>query len=408
VDVSYRQAVKERAVKELQGHAYHYKIDAVDENGEIISMTTEDIISRAGGSSPEKIDRLTQKMRFSPKYISPLITNPLDRMIRDRINGRPLQAVVGCMSVAHAQLVYEQIRTTFPELTVDWVGTGTNGRQSDENNEVIRRFAPSDGSRPSLDVLVHVGMAGEGLDTVNVSEVIHLNAAGVNNSNNQENGRAARYLPGVIGHINFDGCSGYAKANYTGSSIMDAMDCLPASEQDDSEKQEKENSDDFWHDLPEEPEIRIYDLKCISIDSGDETVKMMIDIAIKDKNIAFTEKDFEDPNGSATQYMIEAVKQMRKQEAEQFDEKAIILQWSGAVESAVSVLAGNVIRMITKRGVRVDRSMIGDVKKRINSMKKIQCGAIDRDVNVLKSHYEWIKTLEINIKERQEIPSWLA
>jgi superfamily II DNA or RNA helicase len=407
VDVGYTQAVEERAVKPLRGHAYHYKIDAVDEGGEIISMTTSEIVSKAGGQSPEKIDRLTQRMRFSPKYISPLITNPLDRMIRDRIQtGKPLQAVVGCMSVAHAQLVYEQIRTTFPELTVDWVGTGTNGRQSDENNEVIRRFAPSDGSRPSLDVLVHVGMAGEGLDTVNVSEVIHLNAAGVNNSNNQENGRAARYLPGVIGHINFDGCSGYAEGNYTGSAIMDAMDCLPARAKDPKEGDDGEN--DSWLDLPEEPEIRIYDLKCISIDSGDETVKMMIDIAIKDRNIAFTEKDFEDPNGSATQYMIEAVKQMRKQEAEQFDEKAVIIQWNTAVESAVSVLAGNVMRMLTKNGVRFDRSMIGDIKKRINSMKKIQCGAIERDINVLKSHYEWLKTLEANIKERQELPSWLT
>ena len=109
VDVSYRQAVKESAVKELQGHAYHYKIDAIDESGELVSFTTAELIEAAGGDSQEKIDKLTRKMRFSPKYISPLITNPIDRMLRDRLRtGMQLQAIIGCMSVSHANLVFEQ------------------------------------------------------------------------------------------------------------------------------------------------------------------------------------------------------------------------------------------------------------------------------------------------------------
>lgn len=411
VDVSYRQAVEERAVKGLRGHAYHYKIDAVDESGEIISMTTEEIISKAGGESPDKIEQLTRKMRLSPKYISPLITNPIDRMLRDRLKtGRQLQAVVGCMSVSHAQLVFDQIRTTFPSLRADWVGTGTNGRPAEENKAVIAGFAPSDGSQPLLDVLVHVGMAGEGLDTVNVSEVIHLNAAGVNNSNNQENGRAARYLPNVIGHINFDGCSGYGKGMYTGTAIMDAMDCLPAREEEPDEVQNESEPeiDDLWYDLPDEPEIRIYSLECTSIDSGDETVQMMIELAIKDKNVEFTKDDFADPEGKATKYMIEAVKKMRQQEAEALDEKSVVIQWSESVENAVSVIAGNVIRMMTSRGVRIEKSMVGDIRKRINGMKKRQCGPVERDIDTLKHHYQWLKSLESSIKQSGAIPSWLA
>ena len=408
IDVSYRQAVEERAVKELQGHAYHYKIDAIDQNGELLSLTTEDIIKMAGGDSEDKIEKLTKTMRFSPKYISPLITNPIDRMLRDRLKtGLPLQAVVGCMSVSHAQLVYEQIKTTFPHLCIGWVGTGTNGRPAEENTAIIRAFAPDDGAPATVDVLVHVGMAGEGLDTVNVSEVVHLNAAGVNNGNNQENGRAARYLPGVLGHINFDGCSGYAKEGYTGHAIMDAMDCLPANPEDREPVEQSDTSDD-WFDLPEEPEIRIHSLECIKIDSGDETVQMMIELAIQDPKVPFAKSDFSDPDSQATQYMIDAVRQMRKKEAEALDEKSIVLQWSNAVDGAVSVIAGNVMRLAAKNGLRVDKSMAGDIRRRINTAKKNQCGPVERDIDVLKRHYQWLKELESNIKKTSEIPVWLA
>lgn len=80
----------------------------------------------------------------------------------------------------------------FPELSVEWVGTGSNGRSDKDNRDILRRFCPPkvDGKRRKqdidLDVLVHVGMAGEGLDTVFVSEVIHLNPANRNNSNDQK------------------------------------------------------------------------------------------------------------------------------------------------------------------------------------------------------------------------------
>lgn len=415
IDVTYRQAVEERAVKELQGHAYHYKIDAIDETGELVSFTTAELIAAAGGDSQEKIEKLTKKMRFSPKYISPLITNPIDRMMCERLKtGKQLQAIIGCMSVSHANLVFEQVCSTFPGLRVDWVGTGASGRTQEENSRAIKGFAPTNGDSPTLDILVHVGMAGEGLDTVNVSEVIHLNAAGVNNSNNQENGRAARFLAGVLGHINYDGCSGYAKGGYVGQAIMDAMDCLPPSSQCDKcgcnpcvcdDRQEVQSD---WLELPEEPEIRIHNLECIKIDSGDHTVQMMIEIAIGDDRVPFTRDDFADPSSDATAYLIEAVKAMRQQEANAMDEKSIVIQWSDAVEGAVSVIAGNVIRMLTTKGARVEKSMAGDLRRRINVAKKRELGAVDKDVDLLKRHYQWLKQLENRIQTTKELPTWLA
>jgi superfamily II DNA or RNA helicase len=411
LSVSYRDAEKEKAVKPLRGHAYHYKIDAIDDDNEVISFTTEELYAAAGSESEKAIEKLLidRKLRWSPKYISPLVTNPIDRMLSQRLKtGFRLQAIVGAMCVSHAELVCDQIRATFPDLKTDWVGTGCNGRTPEQNKKIIRQFAPTDGSHHSLDVLVHVGMAGEGLDTVLVSEVIHLNAANVNNTNNQENGRAARYLPGVTGHINFDACSGFAIAGYVGDAIMDAMDCNPPQEStQDDDGNDREGGDGNWVELPIEPTIQIVDVELASIDSGDETVKKGFVVLTKSVK-EWSKEDIEDPNSPVWEYAIELTKRMRKQEAEEFNEKSQVKQWQEAVNSAIRIVTSNVIGMMSKVGVRNQSNLSGDIKKRINTRKKIELGAVQNTVESYRSHYQWLKRLEEKLAETKEVPLWLS
>ena len=281
IEVSYRDAaLEEGVVKRLNCHAYVYQVDAVLPDGTVETFTTSDLIKEAGSSSPDDIDRwlkVTRAMRWSPKYVSPLIFNPFDRLERARLStGLPLQALVGAMCCSHAQLVCDQIRAMYPDLRIEWVGTGPNGRTDDENAAALKKFCPKkvDGQRRAidikLDVLVHVGMAGEGLDSVFVTEVIHLNPASRNNQNNQENGRAARLLPTddpalQEAFINVDSCSAYTE--YTGDRIMNAMDDLPPGDvpPDDPGKSKEYDLDP----LPDEPKIKIYDVHCIEIDRGE-------------------------------------------------------------------------------------------------------------------------------------------
>ena len=170
------------------------------QDGEFVTFTTDELAKAAGSSEPDAIERfkLTSKMRWSPKYVSPLVDRPIARMLATRARIGVGQALVGAMCCSHAELVCEQIKTMYPELRVDWVGTGLSGRSDEQNKAVLRKFCPKkrDGQRRwddvELDILVHVGMAGEGLDSVFVTEVIHLNPANINNQNNQENGRSAR------------------------------------------------------------------------------------------------------------------------------------------------------------------------------------------------------------------------
>jgi type I site-specific restriction endonuclease len=410
VNVLYRDAVEELSVKPLRGHSYNYKVDAITGDNEVISFTTEELVAECGSDSPKAIEKMiyNRKLRWSPKYISPLVTNPLSRMIAERVRtGQPLQAIIGAMCVSHAEMVCEQIRSAFPDLRCEWVGTGEDGRSPETNRKILKEFAPTDDSRPTVDVLVHVGMAGEGLDTVYVSEVVHLNAASVNNTNNQENGRAARYLPGVVGNINFDAGSGYAKKQYVGDAIMDAMDNLPASpDEDDPQNEAAEKAVDEFYELPESPIIRIINAECTSIDSGDIEVQYMAKQLVGLVS-GFTVGDLENKESNLWHYAIEGVKMMRSQEAEVHNERSVILQWEQMLKDAASATTGTALKLLTQAGSRVDKTLIGDIKKRIYSRKKRDLGSAERNVDSLKMHYNWLQRLNNTMISERVVPQWL-
>lgn len=410
IEVPYREAVAEKAVKPLSGHSYVYRLDSIIANEDVISMTTSELAAAAGGDDPDKIEKfmIRQKMRWSPKYVSPLVQTPIERMLGDRIRtGYKLQAIIGAMCVSHAASVCDQLKSMFPELAIDWVGTGENGRKQHENRKIIEAFCPpklDNGKRgiPQLDILVHVGMAGEGLDTCNVSEIVHLNNASLNNSNIQENGRASRYLDGVTGNINYDSSSGFAE--YVGSTIMDAMEFQPPSI-DDVDPQPREPNE--YSPLPDEPKVLIVDIVLDHIDSGTPGVDRFVEVMRADghTNRSLAEM-VADPDPTELDHALILFNRMRAHEAEQFNERAEIEQRKQAIDAAVSVVAGLVIRKTQNNGHSVEKSLAGDLRKKINSQKKRSCGAVTNDLPILKRHYDWIKNLE-QIILHQGIPSWL-
>ena len=402
VAVSYQDAVEERAVKPMTCHSYTYKIDAI-EDGDVVSYTTGEIIEEAGGSTQEALERVFKKMRWSPKYISPLVDTPITRMTRERLaTGHRLQALIGAFCCSHAQLVCEQVQAMFPELKVDWVGTGANGRSDAENRMILERFCPpkKDGRRDSsaikLDILVHVGMAGEGLDTVYVSEVIHLNPANKNNSNDQENGRAARFLPGVMAYVNVETGSDYACPEYIGRGIEKAFDLSPEEAADDEREPIDFEEQGEWPELPEEPEIDIYDVTCIQINTGELPY---MEEAVKKSYPELSEQQ-------RAEKAIELYRQMKREEAERFNDRSTVEQWKAAVEQALSYVSRRVISLMMPGAARVDRSLSGDIRKRINSRKKRSLGPVDKDVALLKRHYNWLKQLETELIDGG-IPQWL-
>lgn len=417
VSVSYNDAVKEGVVKLLVAHAYSYRIETVGDNLQTEIWTTEQLVQEAGGDSPDKIERLCikRKMRWSPRYVSPLVSIPIERMLRDRIaTGQPLQVLVSAMCVSHAELVCEQIAAMYPELRVDWVGTGDFGRPPEHNDAILNRFCPPKdeyGQRhPELDVLVHVGMAGEGLDSIHVSEIVLLCNASICNRILQIIGRGARKLSDVICNVSFDSSSEFAAHGYVGKSIMDAMDLAPPSHPEEGDD-DSGDDDDQWPPVPpDDPGIHIENIELLHIDSGTEGVQRIARVLGEHGVKIDLEAMFKDQQHPHWHVVIEAYRRARKIEAEEHDERAVIEQWRDKVTYSVTNLASIVIILLKTNGRKIDdeKRLRREIKIEINSRKKQMFGAVENDLDVLKKHYGWCVALDRDLRERRSLPGWLA
>lgn len=411
IEMTYQEAREEKSVKPLRGHSYNFRIHVINGDEQELSYTSKEFTDLAGGSDPDKIEKLVieRRMRWSPSFISPLVTIPIERMLRERVvTGFRLQALVGAMSVSHAEFVYEQLRGFFPELRIDWVGTGTDGRTKEQNDAVLAAFCPpkqADGRRPdpAIDVLVHVGMAGEGLDSINVSEIVFLSRASICNSKIQEIGRAARFLDGVVANVNFDASSEFAIEHFVGEEIEKAMD-YEAANPDAKEPEEDRDPADL-PEMPDEPTIQIFNLELIEIDSGG--VRQMAYVAAKKYPERFDlHTILSDPAHPDWQDITSLYRGMRTKEAVEFNEKAEIKQWDEAVEVIVRHITRRVIETRVGR-VPFDPKMAGDIKRKINARKKGLFGEKRNDIAILKHHYTWCRQLERDIIA-SGLPPWLS
>jgi superfamily II DNA or RNA helicase len=205
VDVTYWEGFEEKALKQLKLESYQYAVNVFTRTGKA-TYTTDQL--RGIAKLPNGINAFEEKeaIRYNTNYIHPILTGPLNRLVEQQLHTRKkLQALVRAMSCNHAQAICAQIKDLYPDMAVDWVGTGPNGRSDQDNESVCEKFCPrkgNDGRRPEpeLDVLVQVGMAGEGLDCIPVTEIIDLSLAtleGASNASKQLYLRGARRVPGL-------------------------------------------------------------------------------------------------------------------------------------------------------------------------------------------------------------------
>jgi superfamily II DNA or RNA helicase len=414
---TYRNAAQQGYVKELTLHAYHYTIDAVEIDGTVHHFTTEELAEQAGSEDPEAIDAWlsSRKMRFSPKYISPLVMFPIDRIVDKRTRGLRTQLLVQAMSCSHAKCVVEQIKSLTPEgFTIDWVGTGPHGRTDEENESILTNWCPDKdpvtGARNfRLDCLVNVGMAGEGTDSIDVSEVSFLTPGNITSTNKQVIGRGARpiiYLPPSVPqprcNINVD--TGSPMAAYI-DNIEDIFD-EDIEPPDEPEKEPSEREPNEYEELPDHLGWMIADVHF----HGIRTTQMFQ--AIFEETKVRTERD--------TKWTEQQVSEIAAHHAERVlreylnrnnNQSAILAQKADQVEMAVSKIAGLVIRRIMQTGIRPERTLSGDIKKRINTRKKMHFGsAKNASEEILEQHWNWLKKLENEILHAhglQGVPSWL-
>lgn len=419
VIVPYRDALEEGCVKELNLHVYEYRVDAITINGDIVPFTTGELFREAGSMDPADIDKFmaSRQMKWSPKYISPLVLHPLERINDLFINkGIKAQMLVQAISCSHAKMVCEQIRAIIPKaVSVDWCGTGPNGRSQEENDDVIARFCPpkdsvTDKRNWSLDILVNVGIASEGLDTNDVCEIVFLTSPTVNNTTKQTIGRGARLHQRAaktdqpLCTVNVDSSSDLAA--FIGKKIMHVFDVDGPTEIPDEEDGDGSGSSvKEYEPLPDDlPQVGVLDVTLVDI-RKDPMFQGVL--ALTEERMRVSPLSDEDKQKWLANEVERQVREFMRTRDERFNATAIEAQTREKVDAAVRKVAGMLVRRASDAGLMVEKSAIGDLIRRINSQKKMALGPIDAaDVSDLERHWRWIKQIETQILNK-ETPSWL-
>jgi len=402
--VKYSDAVDEGAVKTVLMSDYEYRIDAIGTDNELFQFTTTELREEA-----IKHDTLTnyekkKKLRYSAKYIMPLISEPLQRLYKDRCKtGLPLQCLIRAMSCQHAKMLCEQIHALDNCLSVDWIGTGDDGRTDEQNRKACDRFCPGkskDGTRPNpeLDVLVQVGMAGEGFDTTLVTEIVDLavvNLLGASNQTRQFYFRGTRYLgEGIHLHVNVP--TDHPLAAYGRNAIMgflegDELTLLPEKNEDDPKDGTWE-----WPELDDELyEEEFDDINLINI-SADSVEKykqaaaevLNVDVGLIDDNTA-----------------LEIYKRVNTLVGGQNQKDMTLTEWRSDISKLEGRIAWRIVKM--RSSVEFEKGRLGDTKRRIRSTVKKLYGARDQLIgDELQDVYRYLHGLDQELADGV-IPKWL-
>lgn len=414
VTETYRAAADAGFVKRLVLHAYAYEVEAETADHKIIPFTTDQVLAEFGGS-PEGIDTemLARKMRWSGKYISPLIDYPLDRIIDLRSKGVRAQMLVQAMTIRHAEMVCEQIRALLPEtMRVNWVGTGPDGRSDNVNEAIINEFCPekdpATGKRKwTLDVLVNVGMASEGLDSMDVAEVVFLTPANITITALQTIGRGARRMAAGVEkqphcHVNVDTCS--EMSAYVGERVMDLFDDLTPEEE---KHQDRDQPEDDFEPLPETMQIEIVDVRLVDIRKGP------LFIVALDSVVAGLPASFAVDDPATANRLVQLAEQGLLNHLSRGSNNIsfVLAQKRDKIDASVSKVAGQVIRRLRADGVRIETPLPGQLRRAINGEKKRAFGAVDvAPDDQLELQYKWLRNLESEILNGHGVagvPRWL-
>lgn len=188
---------------------------------------------------------------------------------------------------------------------------------------------------------------------------------------------------------------------FVGPDIEHSFDHNDLSEVDDEDAPATDaGKDQGLSELPEEPQIRIYDMQCIRIIKGEVEVmaKAMLSVGHWDESLLSDERFMQ----SAEQAYIN----MKQRELEQFNERSIVQQWKEKVGAATGLVTSRAIKVIYGNKGRLPATMAGELKKRINGRKKRDLGSVDQDVSLLRRHYQWLQQLEQELI-KGEVPQWL-
>lgn len=400
VTFKYRDARKLGYVKQLELHAYDYRVDAIVNNVDVQTFTTAEIYKMAGSDKPEVIERemAVRELRWSPRYFSPLLEKPLARMMSYPFRAQMLVQAISC---SHAKMVCEQIKSLVsPGIEVDWVGTGPRGRQDSENEEILNRFCPpkdAAGIRQwTLDILVNVGMAGEGLDCTDVCEVVFLNAPSLNNTTLQTIGRLSRIPETITPHpkgiVSVD--EACEMATYAGDNVETCFE-----EEPEINHRGPNDESDFDGDYPIPPDVQIKNAELTNIRNHPHYETAMSEVMSRPYSEHMIKSDIEE-------IVEQVLRAGLKKRDPLFNESAEINRLKSRIENACRLKTFKVMGLMKKAG-RLQIIEYQDIIKKIKGRKnrELQSNPEGCTLVELKRHMDWMLRFESDLKNG--LPPWL-
>jgi superfamily II DNA or RNA helicase len=444
ISVPYRNGIRERVLKRMRVASYHYAVDVITSDGQVFRYTTDELLADA--ASVKDIDTYEERrqIRYSPKYIHPLILHPATRLQAARAaTGKKLQMLIRAMSCRHAQAVAEQIRGLLGDtFNVEWVGTGPNGRPDDENRRICKEFCPPKqlGSivrpEPKIDVLVQVGIAGEGFDSVFVTEIVDLSLVKMNGTANQTKQfglRGSRWIPGMneeyqVCHINVpsdhplttlldESVSSSESDSSKPRSIVDWLDSPGTSIEDLMDGQGDNPQPRLpvdWRDeiRPLDPdalrkliEQTTRNIELMHVNLDNEHFTSWVD-KLNTVSSARGKQPWDMTNSVDLDIAIQAYKSVATVVAKEQDEQMMLHDIRSRLDSAIGTLAFMIVREKQKIDATIERSQPGDVKKLINGKLYTMFGPRNRMLRdelllVYNKIVEWSQAIR-----QGDMPSW--
>jgi hypothetical protein len=410
--VTYREGRDQGALKTMLAKHYRYNVEYL-QDGEILTFTTDDLRTQINGAKNVDKFEVQNDLRHTSKYIYPLLSEPLIRLAARRdATGKPLQCLVRAAGCEHAKSICQQLRDITEGFDIDWIGTGEYGRTTEDNRRIRAAFCPpkdKNGIRPepTLDVLVQVGMAGEGFDTVYVAEIIDLairRLEGTANETAQFYLRGSRSIPGVdeehqVCYVNVPSDHPLAGVD---EQLMDWLDSPKDPRELPLPPKDTGSPDDIsdWPPLPDLEtlnELKLVDL----IEICDEEVENAFKNA-KEEDSTF---DLDITNPEHVERVRGWMKVVKNQRAKEESEQERCKKVRGLIDRFAGRLASTVIKK-THVGSYA-KHMIGDKKKKVNSHLKYKFGPRnDMTEERLDIVYRYCQGLEDSVRAG-EIPSWL-
>jgi len=394
-DIDWRQAMDEQVIRQPRAHAQEWELTVEDLNGSPVTITTTDLLEEIRADQIEAgLDKYMAKrrLRFTTQYVHGMFVDALSRLQekRSRWPGTH-QMLVFALNCSHAKFLAQQV---FGRLTdADWIGVT---RSDGENQAVLSKYLAGE-----LSVLVQVNKAGEGFDNPPTSVLVFLNLIRSEPTIFQQLGRGARRI-WDIPH-DHDILDVYADTSHPVIKIVRELEPKDEGYQEPGTPR-KRGPDDLDWDTPdslEELEVRWLQTFHYAPEGASPFSAAHVEAAAA---YGLSPEDVED-------ILRRFGRAAAPVAGEPVGESGRLAYYQDQVDRMLATVVGHTIRVLRHGSYDKDlKRAAGQIKKGLNGRWIAVSGTphgamLSAD---FKAKHAWLITVDNELREKKEVPSWLA